>query len=115
MTDKERRKKLLDQLRLAALYRGPEFSVCDKAADEIERLAATVFELKLTEDKKIAYQGDEIERLAMRAEKAESRINELLEFCEILRRERDAARNIMSGNVRLVEELDDGAIFVVGR
>jgi hypothetical protein len=40
MTDAERRKELLDELRSAAFYRGPEFSVCDKAADEIERLAA---------------------------------------------------------------------------
>jgi hypothetical protein len=40
MTDAERQKELLDELRSAAFYRGPEFSVCAEAADEIERLAA---------------------------------------------------------------------------
>jgi hypothetical protein len=40
------RAELLDELRSAARYRGPEFSVCDKAADEIERLAKQVETLK---------------------------------------------------------------------
>jgi hypothetical protein len=38
MTDDER-KKLLDELRSASFYRGPEFAICDDAANEIERLA----------------------------------------------------------------------------
>jgi hypothetical protein len=38
MTDEEH-EQLLEELRDAAFYRGPEFAVCDKAANEIERLA----------------------------------------------------------------------------
>jgi hypothetical protein len=39
MTDDER-KKLVAELRSASFYRGPEFAICDDAANEIERLAA---------------------------------------------------------------------------
>jgi hypothetical protein len=39
MTD-EKRAELLDELRSNARHRGPEYSVCDRAADELERLAA---------------------------------------------------------------------------
>jgi hypothetical protein len=38
MTDDER-KKLVAELRSASFYRGPEFAICDDAANEIERLA----------------------------------------------------------------------------
>jgi hypothetical protein len=41
MTEEERQ-KLVEALRSNAFYRGPEYSVCDRAADEIERLAAEV-------------------------------------------------------------------------
>lgn len=75
-------KELCDALR----HTHPSRTMCNEAADVIERQAATISELKVTEDKRIAEQDDEIERL-------ERRINELLEFCEILRRERDAARS----------------------
>jgi hypothetical protein len=53
-----------------------------KAADEIERLEKQVITWQ---------EGCDIE--CKRAEKAERRINELLEFCETLRRERDEARS----------------------
>jgi hypothetical protein len=41
MTDDER-KKLVAELRSASFYRGPEFAICDDAANEIERLAKEI-------------------------------------------------------------------------
>jgi chromosome segregation ATPase len=59
MTNEER-EQLCDKLRHLPAYLSEDGM---RAADEIERLAATIFELKVTEDKRIADQDAEIERL----------------------------------------------------
>jgi peptidoglycan hydrolase CwlO-like protein len=132
MTDEERQ-NLCERLRHLPAYLSEDGM---RAAEEIERLAA---ELEATTDaenqqlseaqmlvhdlrEEIKYQHSEIERLekerdsalaALRTTQKQYEEQRALE-AERLSAEVKRLTALMSGNVRLVEELDDGAIFEVG-